>query len=296
MRLPGLDHWAALREVVERGGVSEAARSLNIGQPAVTKRLQALEACYGLPLLERSGGRLALTSAGQKVYRLAAETLDRQQALIRDLESTVAGVRQLRLEATFTIGEHLLPDVLVRFSERYPDYKIQLRLGYNRTLQTRLVTDLADVALVETAPEHPDLVVQKWRDDELVLVCGAGHALAETDSIPLSQLSALSYALREERSGLRDCLDLTLRENGIDPLPIAMEVSSSAALVEILAHNRHVSFLPYFLVAEAIASGALHRIEVTGLRVVRTLWVVRNRTNLDHPVADAFIQLLRETV
>ncbi|GAB4345640.1 MAG: LysR substrate-binding domain-containing protein [Gammaproteobacteria bacterium] len=294
MRLPGLEHWAALREVVERGGVSEAARSLNIGQPAVTKRLQTLEACYGLPLLERRGGRLVLTPAGRKVYKLAAETLDRQAALLKDLESSVSGVRQLRLESTFTIGEHLLPNVLVRFAERFPEYKLRLRLGYSRAIQTRLVTDLADLALVETAPEHPDLLVQKWRDDELVLVCGSGHPLAGVEEIPAEQLRSLSFALREDRSGLRDSLDQALRINGIDSLPVAMEVSSSGAIMEILSHNRHVSFLPRFLVADALASGELHHVKVGPLRVMRTLWIARNRATLDHPVAEAFVGLLRE--
>ena len=296
MRLPGLEHWAALREVVERGGVSEAARSLSIGQPAVTKRLQTLEACYGVPLLERRGGRLVLTTAGRKVYKLAAETLDRQSALIKDLESTVSGIRQLRLESTFTIGEHLLPTILVRFSERFPDYKIRLRLGYSRAIQTRLVTDLADLALVETAPEHPDILVQKWRDDELILVCGDGHSLAGVDEIPVEQLRTLSFALREDRSGLRDSLDHALRVNGIESLPVVMEVSSSGAIMEILSHNRHVSFLPKFLVGEALSRGELHHIGLGQLRILRTLWIARNRTTLDHPVAEAFVKLLREVV
>ena len=296
MRLPGLDHWAALREVVERGGVSEAAKSLNVGQPAVTKRLQALEACYGVALLERRGGRLSLTPAGRKVYALAAETLDRQQALITDLKTTSSGIRQLRLESTFTIGEHLLPRILVRFSERFPEYKIRLSLGYSRAIQTRLVTDLADLALVETAPEHPEILVQKWKEDELILVCGKGHPLASVDEIAVSQLHSLSFALREDSSGLRDSLDQALRSHNIEPLPVAMEVSSSGAIMEILAHNRHVSFLPRFLVVDALAHGELHPIQVSQFKVVRTLWIVRNRASLDHPVADAFIQLLREYV
>lgn len=296
MRLPGLDHWAALREVVERGGVSEAARSLNVGQPAVTKRLQALEACYGFSLLERRGGRLALTPAGRKVYSLAAETLDRHHALLNDLQTSVTGIRQLRLEATFTIGEHLLPSILVRFSERFPDYKIRLNLGYSRAIQTHLVTDLADIALVETAPEHPEILVQKWKDDELILVCGKGHPLANMREIEVNQLHSLSFALREDRSGLRDSLDQALRNNNIDPLPVAMEVSSSGAIMEILSHNRHVSFLPRFLVTDALANDELHHIQVNQLKVMRTLWIVRNRSSLDHPVAEAFIQLLREYV
>ncbi len=294
MKLPGLEHWAALREVVERGGVSEAARALHIGQPAVTKRLQALEACYGLALLERRGGRLSLTAAGHKVYRLAVETLERQQALVEDLRAPDAGLRQLRLEASFTIGEHLLPKLLVHFAERYPEYRIRLRLGYGRALRNRLVTDLADMALMESAPEHPDIAVQKWRDDELVLVCGAGHPLAAVNEIDCERLAELSFALREDRSGLRESLDEALRARGIESLPVAMEVSSSGAIMEILAHGRHVSFLPRFLVGESVARGELHQLEVEGLQIRRTLWIARNRARIDHPVARAFVAMLQE--
>src|SRR3990172_104325 len=96
--LPDLNGWAALRAVVEKGGVSEAARKLNIGQPAVTKRLRALEECYGIPLLERVSGRLKLTTAGEQVYRLAVLTLDRNAALREDLQSLSKGRNTLRLD------------------------------------------------------------------------------------------------------------------------------------------------------------------------------------------------------
>src|SRR3990172_6124282 len=170
--LPDLNGWAALRAVVEKGGVSEAARKLNIGQPAVSKRLRALEECYGMPLLERVSGRLKLTAAGEQVYRFAVQILDRHVALREDLQNLSRGLNALRLDATVAIGEHLLPDLLLRFTEQYPDYKVALRLGYGRRIEARLATGLADLALLEAAPDHPDILVQKWIEDELWLVCG----------------------------------------------------------------------------------------------------------------------------
>ncbi|MEK7190991.1 MAG: LysR family transcriptional regulator [Pseudomonadota bacterium] len=293
--LPDLSGWAALRAVVEKGGVSEAARALKIGQPAVTKRLRALEECYGLPLMERVGGRLKLTAAGEKVYPLAAQTLDRQLALREDLQSLVGGRKTLRLEVSFAIGEHLLPELLLRFAERFPKYKINSRLGYSRQIQTHIASGLADLALLEGAPDHPDILVQKWMDDELWLVCGPTHALAGTELIPVEQLQKLNYVLRERRSAIRDALDEALRAIGVQQLDVAMEVGSTDAIVEILARGRHVSFLPRFAVAKDVAQGKLARIKVTGFRIMRMLWVARNRSKLDHPVAEAFIKLLRET-
>lgn len=293
--LPDLQGWAALRAVVEKGGVSAAAEKLNIGQPAVTKRLRALENSYGLPLMKRNGSRLKLTEAGEKVYVLAVQTLDRQRALREEIQAMARGETSMRLEVTFSIGEHLLPDLLFQFSEQFPDYKVESRMAYSRQIQGDLATGLANLALLEYAPDHPDVLVQKWADDELWLVCGASHPLLGTDLLPVEQLSELSYVLREARSSPRVALDDALKHIGINDLKIAMEVGSTDTIVEMLARGKHVSFLPKFAVEDKVREGDLFHIKVVGFRIMRTLWIARNRSNLDHPVAEAFIQMLRAT-
>jgi DNA-binding transcriptional LysR family regulator len=292
--LPDLKCLATLRAVVERGGVEEAGRSLHIGQPAVTKRLRALDACYGVPLMQREGRRLELTPAGVQVYIYATLVLNHQTTLLDDLKSLQSGQNRLRLEVTFAIGEHLLPQLLLAFSESYPDYHIETRMGYTRSIQTHLATGLADLALLEQAPEHPDILVQKWLDDEIVLVCGPHHPLWGSEPIPMSEVSQLNYVLREAQSSMRITLDKALLTIGIPKLSIKMEVGSTDTIVEMLGHGKHVSFLPRFAVAEALAQGELFHIEVEGLCIKRTLWIARTRSNLNNTVAEAFIQQLRE--
>jgi DNA-binding transcriptional LysR family regulator len=292
--LPDLDGWTALRAVIEKGGVSEAARVLKIGQPAVTKRLRALEECYGMPLLERVRGRLKLTPAGDLVYRFAVQTLDRHVALREDLQGLSKGRNTLRLEVSVAIGEHLLPELLLRFTEQYPDYSVVSRLGYGRLIETRLATGLADLALLESAPDHPDILVQKWMEDELWLVCGAKHALTSSEMVSVEQLTELNYVLREKRSAVRDDTDRALQGIGIDKIRIALEAGSTNTIIEMLERGRYVSFLPRFAVKESITEGSLHRLKVQGFRIMRTLWIARHRDNLKHPVAEAFIAILRE--
>lgn len=291
--LPDLDGWTALRAVVEKGGVSEAARKLNIGQPAVSKRLRALEECYGMPLLERVSGRLKLTAAGEQVYRFAVQVLDRHVGLREDLKSLSRGLNTLRLEVTVAIGEHLLPDLLLRFTEQYPGYKVVSRLGYGRHIEARLATGLADLALLEAAPDHPDILVQKWMEDELWLVCGAKHPLAGTELLPVGELNELNYVLREKRSAVRDAIDRALQGIGIQNIRVALEAGSTDAIIEMLTRGKHVSFLPRFAVQERVAEGSLHRLKVQGFRIMRTLWIARHRDHLNHPVAEAFIAMMR---
>lgn len=291
--LPDLKALVTLREIVERGGVAEAGRAMHVGQPAVTKRLRALERCFDAELMVREAGRLRLTAAGERVYAYARLVMDHQVELVSDLRQLRAGRDRLRLAVTQSIGEHLLPDLLLAFADAYPDYRIDSRVGYSRSIHTRLATGLADLALTEIQPDHPDVLVQRWLDDELVLVCSPRHPQGGRDMIAVAELTQLQYVLRERESSMRITLDRTMRDIGIVELPSAMEVGSTDTIVEILERGRHVSFLPQFAVQGAIDAGQLHLIRVEGLRIMRTLWIARTRANLDNSVAEAFIDMIR---
>jgi DNA-binding transcriptional LysR family regulator len=292
--LPDLKALATLREIVERGGVAEAGRAMNVGQPAVSKRLRALERCFGSELMRREAGRLRLTEAGERVYAFARLVMDQQTELLTELRQLRLGRNRLRLAVTQSIGEHLLPDILLAFADAYPDYRIDSRVGYSRTIDTRLATGLADLALTEIQPDHPDVLVQRWLDDELVLVCAPRHPIGDREILSVQEIAQLKYVLRERESSMRITLDRTLHDIGIEEIPIAMEVGSTDTIVEILERGRHVSFLPRFAVQGAIEAGTLHHVRIEGLRIMRTLWIARTRANLDNPVAEALIRLIRE--
>jgi len=265
-----------------------------VGQPAITKRLRTLEDGYGVNLMTREGRRLELTAPGKRVYNYARLVLEHQNSLLDDLEILRTGQNHLRIEVTFSIGEHLLPDLLLQFNDGHPEYRIQSRMGYSRRIQTRLATGLTDLALLKLTPKHPDILVQKWRDDELILVCGPGHQLWGKKLLPVTELTSLSYVLREPQSSMRSILDKSLRDIGIQQIPIAMEVGSTDTIVEMLERGKHVSFLPRFAVEDALADNTLFHIKIQGLRIKRTLWIARKRLNLNNDTAEKFIQLLRK--
>ena len=94
---------------------------------------------------------------------------------------------------------------------------------------------------------------------------------------------------------MRIILDQKLKEVGVNSLPTALEVGSTDTIVEMLGRGRHLSFLPRFAVAEALKQGQLNQIHVENLKIVVTLWIARNRANINNPVAEAFIQSLRSS-
>ncbi len=290
--LPDLKGLAALRAVVELGGVNQAAIALNIGQPAITKRLRALEECYQTAIMLREGRKLSLTEAGKRIYTYASLTLDHQNSLIHELDNLKRGENLLRLEVTTAIGENLLPELLIEFNDNFPHYRIQSRMGYSRDIQPRLATGLTDMALLELAPKHPDIEVKKWRNDELLLVCSPKHPISENNNISLNQLSSLNYVLREPESSIRIILDRQLRKVGIFHLPTSFEVGSNDTIIEILGRARHLSFLPHFAVKDALNNNTLKHIKVNNLDIKVTLWIARNKANINHSIAQAFFDQL----
>ncbi|VAW68895.1 hypothetical protein MNBD_GAMMA09-1883 [hydrothermal vent metagenome] len=294
INLPDYKSLATLKAVVELGSVNRAADALYIGQPAVTKRLRTLDTSYGVALMQHEGRKLKLTAAGEKVYAYAKLVLELQSSLLDDLASLRAGHNRLRLEVTFAIGEHVLPDILMHFADTQPELRIESRLGYSRRIHTRLATGLADIALLELAPRHPNIKVEAWKQDELLLVCGPGHPLWETERIEIPQLEQLHYVLREAQSSIRNTLDQTLLDIGIKQLKIDMEVGSTETIIGLLQRGKQVSFLPQFAVNTCLHRNSLKHIKVNGLIIERTLWAAYNHANINSQGADAFIQLLKQ--
>jgi len=104
----------------------------------------------------------------------------------------------------------------------------------------------------------------------------------------------LHYVLRERKSSMRIILDKELKDIGIEQLPTFMEVGSTDTIMEMLERGNYVSFLPRFAVQEALDNKILFHIKIQGLRIKRTLWIARTRSNINNPVVEAFIELLRK--
>jgi len=294
INLPDYKALATLKAVVELGSVNQAAKALYIGQPAVTKRLRSLDSSYGVPLMQHQGRKLELTAAGEKVYAYAKLLLEHQANLLDDLASLRTGHNRLKLEVTFAIGEHVLPEILLHFADRRPELRIESRLGYSRRIHTRLATGLADIALLEQAPDHPNIKAEPWVQDELLLVCGPGHPLWDCDQIDIHQLDQLHYVLRESQSSIRNTLDKTLRDIGIKYLKTDMEVGSSDTIIELLQRGKQLSFLPEFAVRTHLERNSLHHIKIDQLVINRTLWIAYNHESITRQAADSFIQMLKE--
>ena len=217
------------REVASQASFRRAAEVLYITQPAVTQQIKALEEELGSRLFDRSGGRVRLTAAGEVLLRHASEaeaTLSRAVEEIGSLEGEVRGA--LRVAASTTIAQYVLPRLLAEFARQHQGVQLELESANTQRVVEAVANGDAPIGLIEGPAHNQELVVERWLEDELVLVVPAGHEWAD-EEIALSALGSAKLLVRERGSGTREVIEQALKRAGapIQRMQIAMELGST---------------------------------------------------------------------
>ena len=272
--------------IAQAGSTRAAGDRVARSQSAASAALAELEASLGVSLFDRVGRRLILNENGRCLLPEAASLLDRAI----DLEHRFTGghAAPLRLAASLSIGEYLLPGLLASWKEAHPSNPVRLMIGNTSEVIEALTGFDADVGFVEGSQSHPRLFAQPWFNDELVVVAAPGHPLAARP-VSLKQLREASWALREPGSGTREAADRWLLECA-GPLRVEFELSSPEAIKRLVAAGAALGCLAREVVTQELALGTLVEVR-TGLpRSTRQLSLVLHRDRRLGRAAEDFVR------
>src|SRR5262245_9914548 len=185
------DEMRAFVAVADTGSFSRAAEQLHLTQPAITKRIQALETGLGVKLFDRVGKRVHLTQAGDLLQPRARELLNEvadTEVALKNLHLRVDG--RLAMATSHHVGLHRLAPVLKAFSQRYPDAELNIEFVDSEAAHDMVRTGGTELAVVTLAPVADPLLTSErlWRDP-LAFVAAADHPLAQRPRISLSELA-----------------------------------------------------------------------------------------------------------
>jgi len=282
----------AFEAVVRHRSLTRAAAELGLSQPAVSMQVQALEEELGLRLLDRLPRRVVPTAAGEVLFDYARRLLALQEEATQAL-AELKGLRvgSLRVAASPTIGNYLLPGILGRFQGRYPGLRVIADIAPSHRVAEALRSRAAEVGLVEAEIDAEGLVGEPFCMDELVLVVPANHPWARRPSVEPQELLAVPLVAREPESGTRALVDERLRSVGVAVDP-AMELGGVEAIKNAVRAGLGVSFISRHAVALDEELGVLSVVPVAGLDLRRPFYCFHEARRYVSPALQAFLEFI----
>jgi DNA-binding transcriptional LysR family regulator len=289
-RVSDLVPFDLLLSVARLGSLGLAAAEHGISQPAASTRIRRLERQLGVPLIERSPRGSRLTPDGELVAGWAQAAVDAATALDAGVTSLRARSDVvLRVAASMTVAEYLLPGWLTVLRARDPETAVALTASNSAEVSAAVLDDRADLGFVEGPDLPPGLASQPVSVDRLTVVVAPGHRWDRRRSgITAAELAATPLVAREPGSGTRRYFEQALyAHGGQDLVPPVAELSSTTAIKSAVAAGIGPAVLSSLAVAPELAAGTLRAVRVTDLdlsRRLRAVWAAGRQ--LTSPAAD----------
>ena len=277
IRGPEIAELRAFCAAVDLGTLGKAAVSLKISQPALSKRLRALEAAAGTRLLERSPRGVEPTAAGRRLYPEARRLLQQADVVERLLESAPREQASIELAVSHTIAEFFLPPELVAYQADGRRPSVQLTIANSSAVRRMVAEGRASIGIAATGPQGghdaaDDLEELELLDDEVVVAVPQDHAWYRRKQIPQELFLATPMIMRDHDAHVRRRVEAELAERGLSLAEPLIEAASTAvAKREALQRSA-----PVLLSALSLdeARDRLYRRPVVGLSFPRRFVVI----------------------
>ena len=282
---PSLHQLEVFVAVAREGSVRAAADRLARSQSAASMALAELETRLERQLFDRSGKRLALNADGRSLLPRAIALLDHASEVEQLFGDEFA--MPLRLAASLTIGNHLLPPIVAHWHAEHPAAQVQLRIGNTRDAADAMLHFDADIGFVEGSVQQEELQLRTWMRDQMVICARPDHPLARKRA-SAAALAAAAWIVREPGSGTRETVDQGLLRHLGWPAP-AMVLGSSEAVRLAVAAGAGISCLSRHSIADALAAGTLIELRCAINPPARDFSFLVHRQRRLPPVAQHFL-------
>jgi DNA-binding transcriptional LysR family regulator len=284
-----------LVKVADLGSFSRAAEALFLTQPTVSEHVRALEDEVGVRLLDRLGRGAAPTRAGQLLLgharRMLALAREARQAMDQ-FQGRMSG--ELVVGGSTIPGEYVLPILIGRFKEKFPDISISLLIGDSQQVTEWVLAGRVEIGVVGARPTHRALDGRELMPDELVVIVPPTHRWATLGQVTLDDVRHEPLIVRERGSGSREALERSLADvsSDLSAFRIAGEMGSTQAVKQAVRAGVGVSLISRRAVVDECRHNLLHCLKVKGLKLARAFYVLTHRHRTRSPLGEAFLGFL----
>jgi DNA-binding transcriptional LysR family regulator len=282
------------RKVAQTKSVSRAAEELLITQPAVSKRIRALEEELGEKLFDRIGKKIFLTKTGEVLYDRAEKilrALEEAKTAVRDLSGECAG--ELVIGTSDHISLHRLPGILKAYISTFPKVDLKLRCHRSETVVEMVAKNLVDLGVVTLPGFAPHLVMKVIWDDPMSLVFPKGHPLSSLKKVTPHDIAPFGMILPEAGTTTRRNIDAAFAKKRFFP-KVTMEVAYIETIKGLVKAGLGISILPDKAVEQEIRAGVLAKATIQNMTFSRKLGIACLRDKFLSRPAVEFMKFLQK--
>jgi DNA-binding transcriptional LysR family regulator len=282
------------KDIAQNRSFSRAATLNGLSQSAASQHVQDLEKTLGTVLLDRSTRPLVVTPAGQLYSEFCRDVLRRKEefeAALDRLKQEVEGT--VRVASIYSIGLSEMAQLEQEFSRRQPDARLAVEYLRPEKVYAAVLSDEADLGLVSYPEASREINVIPWRQEKMVLAASPDHALAQLARVVPEDLNGVEFIGFDEDLPIHREVDRFLREQGVQ-VAETLHFDNLQMIKEAVAHRAGVSILPARILRDEVMQGRLAAIPIEASELYRPLGIIHRKKKRFHPVAQAFLDLLRE--
>lgn len=283
--------------ITQHKTLTAAAEALYLSKAAVSMALAELEKQLGHALFDRVNNRLILNQEGHKLLPLADELLSRANNISQLFDADHAFSGQLKIGASDTLGNHVVPGLLSQFRQQYQHFSQSVVISNSRLICQKLLDYELDIGLIEGKSHHPELIATQFSHDEMCIIAAPQLPISQQAKCKFSHLEHSEWVLREAGSGSREFFLHTLAPQ-IAAWHEVFELNTTEALINSVSAGLGLGCLSTLAAQYAINDGRVVRLDLpqasNHLNMQRPFWLVVHKDKYHSPLLKSFIEFCHQ--
>lgn len=282
--------------VAMRLNFTKAAEELFITQPAVSKHIREIESHFKIKVFERNGTKIKLTNAGEILLQHTENLFGIHKNLEFEMNALTQNLSgKLRIGASTTAAQYILPQVLASFHEKFKDIKVTLTINNTEQIEQALLNKTIDIGIIEGQSKNPILKYSQFIKDEIVLVSKMDNKFLKKLLISPKELTNIPLLLREPGSGTLEVIAHALKPFGIkiSQLNNEMQLGSTESIKLYLLNSNCFAFLSIHSILKELKNNECQIIDIEGLNIERYFYFIQTQGQAE-ALPELFMKFARQ--
>ena len=272
--------------VVHSGHLTNVAKEMHLSQSAISMSIKELENILGRPVFDRINKKLVLNEVGRAFHKEVDPIFKKLSDIEYEFKNS-ENKGMIRVGASTTIVDYLMPSIICAYMSAYPDVKITLKEGNTQDIANMIQEGSIDIGFVEGFVSGSSIIKEKIGVDELLIVT-ENEDIAKAKPAYIDELASMRWVLREEGSGTREVFLDYIKEK-VDELNIFLELGHTESIKSILKNRECLTCISKISVDKELQEGKLFQVKVKNFECKRDFLMVYHKDKYHSALFEKFV-------